>query len=138
MNVYLLDTDICIFLLKGKYGIIEKIKEVGPDNCAISEITIGELSFGAFKSANPEKHIKDVAQIEDLFDVIPIYESLEIFGKEKARLNKSGNGIPDFDLLIGVTAVQRGMIMVTNNEKHLSRIEGIRLENWIKSGPDKM
>ena len=66
-----------------------------------------------------------------LFDVVPIYNSLELFGQEKARLKKSGKIIPDFDLLIGVAAVQHEMIMVTNNQKHLSRFEGLEIENWV-------
>jgi tRNA(fMet)-specific endonuclease VapC len=58
---------------------------------------------------------------------------LDFFGKEKAKLRREGNLIHDFDLLIGATAVHFDMIMVTNNEKHLSRITGIKIENWIKN-----
>ena len=52
MNKYLLDTDICIYFLKGMYGLNDKIVSVGIDNCFISEITVAELKFGA---ANSEK-----------------------------------------------------------------------------------
>lgn len=55
-----------------------------------------------------------------------------MFGKEKSRLRQGGILIPDFDLLIGTTAVHHQMIMVSNNQKHLSRIEGIKIENWSK------
>lgn len=131
MDTYLIDTDICIFLLKEKYRLKEKIKSVGIENCYISEITLAELTYGAFKSERFEKHIAEVASVEELFSIVPIFDCLKRFGKEKARLNKLGIQIPDFDILIGVSSVQRNMIMVTNNEKHLSRIEGIRIENWI-------
>lgn len=131
MSNYLLDTDICIFLLKGHKKVKEKIQEVGIANCYISEITIGELFYGAFNSEQKEKHIKEVSKMNALFDVVPIYNSLELFGREKARLKKSGKIIPDFDLLIGVAAVQNEMIIVTNNQKHLSRVEGLEIENWI-------
>ena len=90
------------------------------------------LIYGAKNSNNYEKHIKEVASIETLFGVVPIYECLKIFGQEKARLKKLGNSIPDFDLLIGATAIHHDMILVTNNEKHMSRIEGIKIENWTK------
>ncbi|MCB0651234.1 MAG: type II toxin-antitoxin system VapC family toxin [Saprospiraceae bacterium] len=131
MSNYLLDTDICIFFLKGHQKVKEKIQEVGIANCYISEITIGELFYGAFNSEHKEKHIKEVSKMNALFDVVPIYNSLELFGQEKARLKKSGKIIPDFDLLIGVAAVQHEMIMVTNNQKHLSRFEGLEIENWV-------
>jgi tRNA(fMet)-specific endonuclease VapC len=127
---YLLDTDICIFFLKGKYGIKDKIIAAGIDNCYISEITVAELKYGAEKSENYSKHSKEVDKMEELFTVVPIYNSLDSFAKEKVRLQKQGNLIPDFDLLIGTTSVHNNMILVTNNEKHLKRIEGVSLENW--------
>ncbi len=68
---YLLDTDICIFFLQGKYDIKKKIKEVGINNCFISEITLAELKFGAIKSANIKRHTKEVEKMEELFTVIP-------------------------------------------------------------------
>lgn len=132
MKTYLLDTDICIFLLKNKYQLKEKIKQIGINNCFISEITIAELTFGAYHSSRFEQHIKEVTQLELLFEVVPIYDCLPVFGKEKSRLRKAGILIPDFDLLIGTTAVHHYMIMVSNNQKHLSRIEGIQMENWTK------
>lgn len=130
MNKYLIDTDICIHFLKGKYNLKGKIEEVGLENCFISEITIAELTYGAFNSTNFEKHIEEVSLIEQLFNVLPIYDSLSVFGKEKTRLRKQGNLLPDFDLLIGTSAVHHQMIMVTRNVKHLSRIEGVKIENW--------
>ena len=129
---YLLDTDICIFFLKGKYGIKDKIIAAGIDNCYISEITVAELKYGAEKSENYSKHSKEVDKMEELFTVVPIYSSLDAFAKEKVRLQKQGNLIPDFDLLIGTTSVHNNMILVTNNEKHLKRIQGLVLENWRK------
>ena len=130
---YLLDSDICISFLKRKHKISEKIDDVGKENCFISEITIAELKYGAEKSDNYAKHAQEVKEIRELFDVIPIIEHLDQFAKEKVRLQRAGTLIPDFDLLIGTTAVSGGFIMVTNNEKHLSRIENIQIENWRKA-----
>jgi len=130
---YLLDTDICIFFLQGKFNIKEKIKGVGISNCYISEITIAELKFGAMKSSNIEKHTKEVEKMEELFSVIPIYNSLDNYAIEKVKLQKKGNLIPDFDLLIGVTAVSNSLVLVSNNERHLKRISHIELENWTKT-----
>jgi tRNA(fMet)-specific endonuclease VapC len=62
--------------------------------------------------------------------ILPIYHSLDIYAKEKARLQKAGTPLDDFDLLIGVTSVIHGLTMVTNNTNHFKRIKGIKLENW--------
>ncbi len=64
------------------------------------------------------------------FAIIPIYNSLDIYAKEKARLRKYGQLIDDFDILIGATSVANNMIMVTNNVAHLNRIEDIKIEDW--------
>jgi len=125
-----LDTDICLFYLKGEYNLNQKIKDIGVGNCCISEITVLELIYGARKSENYEKHIRDVDKIRELFEVIPIEEAYEEFAKEKVRLKKTGTLIPDFDLLIGATSLSRNMKMITNNERHLSRLENIEIENW--------
>lgn len=132
MSKFLIDTDICIFLLKERYGIAEKIKEVGISNCSISEISIAELTYGAYKSANYERHIQDVTKISHLFSIIPIFNSFPLFAEEKVRLQGQGNLIPDFDLLIGATAVNQDMILISNNERHMSRIANLQIENWTK------
>ncbi|HMQ81462.1 MAG TPA: type II toxin-antitoxin system VapC family toxin [Saprospiraceae bacterium] len=128
---YLIDTDICVFFLKGKFGLNQKIKKVGIENCYLSEITIAEPKYGAVKSNNP-KHFKEVENIEELFHIPPIYNSLEKYAYERVRLEKLGLRIPDFDLLIGVSAVNNDMILVSNNERHLARVENLKLENWTK------
>ena len=62
--------------------------------------------------------------------VVPLYSAIDIFAQEKVRLRKEGNLIPDFDLIIGCSAVANNTIIVTNNVKHLERIKGIKIENW--------
>lgn len=127
---YLLDTDICIFFLQGKFHLDKKINSIGVDSCAISEITLAELRYGAAKSSNFEKHTLEVDAIERIFTTIPIYGCIRLSATERARLNRLGKSIPDFDLLIGTTAVCDNRIIVTNNSRHFERIEGSVLENW--------
>ena len=134
---YLLDTDICVYFLKGKYKIKEKINEVGIDNCFLSEVTIAELKYGAEKSTNFKKHSKEVDKMVKLFTIIPIYGVLDSYAKERVRLQKSGILIPDFDLLIGVTSLVHKQILVTNNEKHFKRLNEIQIENWTQSSFNK-
>ena len=130
---FLLDTNICISLLKNKYGIREKIIEVEPKNCFVSEITIAELYYGASKSNNREERIKDVEFIATKFDVLPIFPALELFGDIKAKLEADGNRIDDFDILIGTTALVNNMVVVTDNIKHLERLPNINIENWKRA-----
>jgi tRNA(fMet)-specific endonuclease VapC len=129
---YLLDFNICIHFLRGKYNIIEKLNEVGIDNCAISEITLAELVFGAEKSDNPKKNHKLIEKFIGQLSILPIFDAIQTYGKEKARLQSEGKMISDFDLLIGCTSIENDLIMVTENIKEFDRIKGIKIENWVK------
>jgi tRNA(fMet)-specific endonuclease VapC len=129
---YLLDTNICIYFLKGRYGLVEKIEKIGFENLFISEITVAELKYGVEKSANPEKNRLVINDLIDKFKQLPIYGALDIYAKEKARLKKEGNIVDDLDLFIGATAIKNNMILVTNNEKHFVRLQNIKVENWTE------
>ena len=129
---YLLDTNICIFLLKKQFDIAKQIEEVGNENCFISDITLAELYYGASKSGHKQQKMIGVKYIEELFPSLPIHEVIETFADVKTALNTKGILIDDFDLLIGATAVAYDMIMVTENVKHFSRIPDIEIENWVK------
>ena len=133
MNKYLLDTDISVFYLRGKYNINQKLKEIiGYDNCFISEITLAELKYGAELSEKVDENLNFVNEFANKIGILPIFNSLDLYAKEKARLRKTGNIIDDFDLLIGCSAIKNNMILVTNNENHFERINNIKIENWTK------
>ena len=130
---YLLDTNTCIFFLKGKLNLDEVIKDKGLENCFISEITVAELRFGAENSENPAKSNKAVDSFISGIAIIPIFGSIKRYAKEKVRLRKLGTPINDeFDLLIGVTAVENKLTLVTDNSKHFTSIAGLKIENWFK------
>ena len=129
-NKYLLDTNICIELLHGHYHISDKIEEIGIEQCVLSEITIAELYYGAY-NANLQKHFREINTSERLFEIVPVFNALSLFGKNKAILRRHGLLIDNFDLLIGSTAVAHNCVLVTDNVKHLSRIPDIEIENWI-------
>ena len=99
MKKYLLDTNICIYFLKGLYSLDRKIEKAEADNCFVSEITIAELKFGVENSGNREKNQKTVDDFVSKFTIIPIFNSLDIYAREKARLRKKGTPLDDFDLL---------------------------------------
>lgn len=128
----MLDTNIFIYFLKGRFGLVEKIERIGFENLFISEITVAELKYGVEKSANPDKNRPIINELIDKFKQLPIYGALDIYAKEKARLKKAGNIVDDLDLLIDATAIQNNMVLVTNNKKHFDRLQNIKFENWTK------
>lgn len=131
---YLLDTNICVFFLRGKMDLDKTMKEKGRENCYISEVTVLELRFGAENSDDAVKSHKAVDDFISGLSIIPIYSCVKRYAKEKVRLRKSGKPIHDeFDLLIGVTSVENKLTLVTDNVKHFQNIEDIKIENWFKS-----
>lgn len=127
---YLLDTNVLIAMLKDKNNVRKQILKVGIDNCYVSEISIAELFYGAAKGGRA-KNLEDVNHILKLFEILPIFPSLKQYGHVKALLEMEGRRIDDFDLLIGVTALQNNLTMVTANVKHLERIPDLIIENWM-------
>jgi len=83
MKKYLLDTNICIFFLKGKYNLNEKLKNVGLDNCCISEITLAELKYGAECSNRIDENMKMIDDFAKVVAITPIFNSLGIYAKKK-------------------------------------------------------
>lgn len=118
--------------MKGKFNLEAKFDEIDAENCFISKITLAELKFGIEKSEHPEKNRKVLESFLTGIRILPIFQSLDFFAKEKARLQKAGTPLDDFDLLIGATSVTHKMAMVTNNTSHFTRIAGIQLEDWTK------
>lgn len=133
MKKYLLDTNICIYFLKGQHQLDLTLEKVGIQNCFISEVTVAELKYGAENSEHLEKNRKVVDEFINLLTIIPIFTSLDVYAKEKARLRKTGNLIDDFDLLIGATAIANDLILVTRNVSDFKRLEEIDIENWVES-----
>ena len=130
---YLLDTSTCVFFLRGKLDLDEYVKQKGRENCYISEITVLELRYGAESSSNPAKSNKAVDDFVGGLSIIPIYSCIKRYAKEKVRLKKTGKPMHDeFDLLIGVTAIENKLTLVTHNVKDFVHLEGIKIENWFK------
>ncbi|MGM9788097.1 MAG: PIN domain-containing protein [Candidatus Cryptobacteroides sp.] len=133
---YLLDTNICIHLFRGNYSIAEFIQEKGWENCCISEISKAELLLGEEIVLRKGRNVPmgAVAKFVSAMEVVPISGGIELFAREKARLIYEGLRIEDFDLLIACTAVSHNYVLVSENLKHLSRIQSLCLENWAERG----
>jgi tRNA(fMet)-specific endonuclease VapC len=132
MQGYLLDTNICIFFIRGKYRLNKKLEAVGFDNCYISEITLAELKYGAECSNRVTENMDLINDFAKEITILPVFDCFNIYAKEKARLKRAGNLVDDFDLLIAASAVSNQLTLVTDNVKHFNRIDKIKIENWIE------
>lgn len=129
--MYLLDTGTIIYNLKGNDAITRNLQYHFEDPMKICVITLMELYFGAYKSEKVTGNLAKIRTIENFFDIISTgKECAEIFGMLKASLEKSGTPLDDFDLIIASCALSQNLILVTNNIKHFSRVEGLKLSNW--------
>lgn len=126
----MLDTNICVYFLNGKFNLDQKIDKAGFENCCVSEITIAELKYGVEKSTQKERNRKTLETFQDKFDVIPIFPALDIYAKEKSRLKTKGKILDDFDLLIGASAIFNNLTLVTRNVSDFDRLSGIQIEDW--------
>ena len=129
--MFLLDTDTLIYNLKGNEEIKRNLQDHFEDPMKICVITIMELYYGAYKSKKITGNLSKVRTIENAFEIISVNsECAEIFGMLKASLKKSGMLLDDFDLIIASCAMSNNLTLVTNNTKHFSSIDGLKLTNW--------
>ena len=131
MEGYLLDTNICVFYLRGKHALNKKFEFIGFENCYISEITIAELKYGAECSNKVDENLMLIAEFAKEINILPVFDCFDVYAQEKAKLRKVGALIDDFDLLIASTAIHNKMTLVTDNIKHFERIKNLVIENWI-------
>ena len=92
---YLLDTNVCIFLLQDKFGVADHIRRVGRRNCYVSELTIAELLYGYAYAQDPRNE-HDAENIQEIFKLLPIYDSLPTYAATKAHLRRNGQLIDSF------------------------------------------
>lgn len=129
---HLIDTCICVFLIRGKSPKTrEHIEKFEVGDLAVSSITEAELRYGADKSRNPEKNH---CQLDHLFltlPVVPFDSSAAIaYGKIRVELERSGKVIGSLDMMIAAHALSLGLVVATNNIGEFSRVAGLLLEHW--------
>ena len=121
---YLLDTNICIYLINGNEILKKRIREIGIFSVSISNATLAELYFGAYNSQKVDANIK---RIESFKKNLMVYSdsgiSAEAFGRFKSKLRALGNIIEDFDILIASIDYANDCILATNNPVHFERID---------------
>ena len=130
---YLLDTNICIYLINGNEILKKKICEIGLFSLSISNATLAELYFGAYNSQKVSANIKRIEAFKKNLNVYSDSDiSAEAFGRFKSKLRVQGKIVEDFDILIASIAHANECILVTNNPDHFERIDELEIENWLE------
>lgn len=132
--LYMLDTDICIYLKKRRPACIaERFRQLRHGEVVISMITYGELFSGALKSQEKEAAIANVKRLAARLPVQSMrVEVAEVYASIRSDLERKGCLIGGNDLWIAAQAVALDLTLVTNNIKEFSRIDGLRFENWAE------
>lgn len=131
---YLLDTNICIYIIKKKpESVIKRFEKLKPGSVAISTITLSELYYGVSKSSKPDENMIAFQEFISPLEVLD-YTSVDalVYGKIRNSLEKKGSLIGAMDLLIASIAKSQDLILVTNNTKEFSRISDLKIENWVE------
>jgi tRNA(fMet)-specific endonuclease VapC len=134
MMRYLLDTNICIYLIK-KHSpeILGRFQKHTPQDVAISTITLFELQYGIEKSQFRQRSEEALEKFLQPLNLIELDRSAAIEAAAiRAQLEKKGISIGPYDLLIAGLARSRDMTLVTNNTKEFDRVVGLHLENWSR------
>ena len=128
---YLLDTDTCIYALKGKATVLERLLSHGRSEVVVSAITEAELRTGAAKSSSP---VKTARLVDNFLWPLMVLEfgsfDAVAYAQVRARLERTGTPIGPLDTLIAAQVIARELILVSNNEREFGRVRGLRVENW--------
>lgn len=130
---YLLDTNICIYVIKNRYAdLVKKLRAVGIEQVGISTITIAELEFGVANSMRPEETMSKLYEFLVPFTILDFdMHAARCYGKVRKVLKDLGQPIGPMDMLISSIALARSLTLVTNNENEFARVPGLKIENWI-------
>jgi tRNA(fMet)-specific endonuclease VapC len=129
---YLLDTNICIYALKGLHPPIrERMESLEPSDVWISSIVVAELFTGAQKSRHRQRTLEIVHRFLEPFRVAVFDESAaRHYGRIRADLEMAGKGIGPNDLIVAATTLAVEATLVTHNAREFSRVPGLRCEDW--------
>jgi tRNA(fMet)-specific endonuclease VapC len=132
--MYFLDTNTCIYFLNGKYeSIRDKLLLTSPNEIAIPSIVKAELLLGAYKSKNRKGNIDKVEQLLTPFEIIAFDDLMTyVYADIRNKVEKKGEVIGPNDLLIASIVKFNEGIIVTHNVKEFKRIEGLKVDDWVK------
>ena len=130
---FLLDTDICIYIIKRKpLNVWQKFQGLPLGDVGVSSITVAELQYGVYKSQYQERNKAALNQFLLPLEIIAFdNNATEVYGKIRAGLERKGQVIGGMDMLIAAQAISLGVTLVTNNSDEFSRIPDLVTENWL-------
>ncbi|MGE4564939.1 MAG: type II toxin-antitoxin system VapC family toxin [Victivallaceae bacterium] len=129
-TLYMLDSDICSYIIKGGNPSLAAKVKAHQENLCISSVTLAELLFGVAKKNSP-KLADAVTAFQQLVEVKPwTAEAAEFYAVIRRKLELTGSPIGAMDFLIAAAAMADNAILVTNNTAHFSRVPGLKIENW--------
>ena len=132
MLKYMLDTDTCIYTINRKPPHLKRLFNAHIGQLCISSVTWGELICVAEKSQAIERNLQQLEGFGARLEILSFDEGAAVqFGQVKAELEKQGNIIGAYDMMIAGHARSEGLILVTNNQNEFMRVAGLRTENWI-------
>jgi len=136
MEKYILDTNTWIEHFHQRSGVNAHVRAVGRKNLCVSEVTLAELTFGAYNSNDYERHIKEPEWLRETVTVLDISGVFDEYAQIRCALKRQkktlDKEIGNFDILIGATVLHYGLTVVTDNVKHFEPMPGVKVENWIK------
>ena len=135
MIEYMLDTNICIYIIKQKpANVINRFRQLPISSLSISSITLSELEYGVMKSSKVGQNQFALSQFVAPLEILPYGDdAAQYYGDLRAFLEKQGTPIGSLDMLIAAHALSVNCTLVTNNQKEFSRVPHLRIENWISS-----
>ena len=132
MLQYMLDTNICIYVIKNYPAKLRERFNRLAEQLSISSITLGELCYGAEKSARRLENLQAVEQFAARLEVLAFPpKAAAHYGQLRAELERRGKPIGPHDMLIGAHARAEGLTVVTNNAREFRRLPGLRVETWV-------
>lgn len=133
MIKYLLDTNICIYLINGQYPeVLARLLQCQPEEVALSSITVFELQYGINKSKRKEENQLSLLKFLAPFEILDFNEEAAgIAGRIRADLEGEGQPIGPYDLLLAAQALKENLILVTHNWREFERISDLALEDWV-------
>lgn len=130
---YILDTNICIYIIKQKpQSVFSRLNEIPSKRIFISALTVAELEYGVRKSSRPDRNQIALTDFLEPFAIFDFDSMAAIeYGTIRYDLEKRGMPIGSLDLLIAAHAKSLNLILVTNNESEFRRVANITVENWV-------
>jgi tRNA(fMet)-specific endonuclease VapC len=130
--MYLLDTNIVSYWMRGHQTLLERIKSHSPKDLSIAAITLAEIYYGIEKSPVKKKERRSkIEQIRSILEIHPFDETAAAkYGIIRAQLEKAGQVISERDLQIASIAMANRLCVVTHNTSEFNRVEKLKVEDW--------